>query len=154
MKKAPPKVVSYRDDKNLSQLYFRRELQQCLMKYDMHELSNDDFVRIFMDIFDRHAPLKQKYVRSNQVPFMTTELRKAVMIQSKLRNDFNKIKTKSPESAYKKQRNLCTYFFRKAKCDYYSTLEPSNVTDNKKFWRMAKALFSDRFLSNESITLV
>ena len=40
-KKAPPKVVSYRDYKKFSQLYFRRELQQCLMKYDMYELSND-----------------------------------------------------------------------------------------------------------------
>ena len=109
---------------------------------------------IFMDIFDRHAPLKQKYVRSNQVPFMTKELRKAVMIRSKLRSDFNKIKTKSTESAYKKQRNLCTYLFRKAKRDYYSTLEPSNVTDNKRFWRMVKPLFSDKCLSNESIPIV
>ena len=75
-KKAPSKVVSYRDYKNFSQLYFRRELHQCLMKYDMYELSNDDFIRIFMDIFDRHAPLKQKYVSSNQVPFMTEELRR------------------------------------------------------------------------------
>ena len=89
----------------------------------MYELSNDDFVRIFMDIFDRH-------VRSNQVPFMTKELRKAGMIRSKLRNDFNKIKTKSTEFAYKKQRNLCICLFRKAKRDYYSTLEPSIVTDN------------------------
>ena len=153
-KKVPPKVVSYRDYKNFSQLYFRSELQQCLMKYDMFELSNDDFVRIFMDIFDRHAPLKLKYARSNQVPFMTKELRKAVMNRSKLRNEFNKIKTKSAESAYKKQRNLCTYLFRKAKRDYYSTLDTSNVTDNKKSWRMVKPLFSDKFLSNESITLV
>ena len=90
--------MSYRDYKNFSQLYFRRELQQCLMKYDMYELSND-FFKIYMDIFDRHAPLKQKYVRSNQVPFMIMELRKAVMIRSKLRNDFNKIKTKSTEFA-------------------------------------------------------
>ena len=153
-KKAPPKVVSYRDYKNFSQLYFRSELQQCLMKYDMFELSNGDFVRIFMDIFDRHAPLKLKYVRSNQVPFMTKELRKAGMTRSKLRNEFNKIKTKSAESAYTKQRNLCTYLFRKAKRDYYSTLDTSNVTDNKKFWRMVKPLFSDKFLSNGSITLV
>ena len=65
-----------------------------------------------------------------------------------------KIKTKSAKSAYKKQRNLCTYLFRKAKRDYYSTLDTSNVTDNKKFWRMVKSLFSDKFLSNESITLV
>ena len=44
----------------------------------------------FLWTFDRHAPLKQKYVRSNQVPFMTKELRKAAMIRSKRPNDFNK----------------------------------------------------------------
>ena len=98
----------------------------------MYELSNADFVRISMDIFDRHAPLKQKYGRSNQVPFMSKELREAVMIRSKLRNDFNKIKIKSTEFAYKKQTNLCTYRFRKEKRDYYSTLQPSNVTGDKK----------------------
>ena len=153
-RKAPPKIVSYRDYKKFSQVYFRSELHQYLTNYNIYELSNDEFVKIFMGIFDKHAPLKQKYVRANQGPFMTKELRKAVMIRSKLRNKFNKSNTKSAESAYKKQRNLCTYLFRKAKRDYYSSLNPSNVTDNKKFWRLVKPLFSDKFLSNETITLV
>ena len=120
----------------------------------MYELSNDEFVRILMNILDRHAPIKQKYIRANQGPFMTKELRKAVMIRSSLRNKFNKFKTKSAKCAYKKQRNLCTYLFRKAKRDYYSSLNPANVTDSKTFWRTIKPLFSDKFLSNEIITLV
>ena len=153
-RKAPPKIVSYRDYKHFSQVHFRSELHQYLTNYNIYELSNDEFVKIFMGIFDKHAPLKQKYVRANQGPFMTKELRKAVMTRSKLRNKFNKSNTKSAECAYKKQRNLCTYLFRKAKRDYYSSLNPSNVTDNKKFWKLIKPLFSDKFLSNETITLV
>ena len=57
-------------------------------------------------------------------------------------------------SLHNLQTNLCTHLFRKAKRDHYSTLEPSNVTDNKMFWRMVNPLFSDKFLSNESITPV
>ena len=153
-KKAPPKIVSYRDYKKFSHVEFRMELQHCLSQYDVLEISNDEFVRIFMGVFEKHAPLKQKYVRANQGPFMTKELRKAVMTQSRLRNKFNQFKTKSSELEYKKQRNLCTYLFRKAKRDYYSALNPTCVTDNKKFWRTVKPLFSEKFLSAESITLV
>ena len=103
--------MSYRDYKHFSQPHFRSELQQHLSKYDMYELSNDEFVKILMNILDRHAPIKQKYIRANQGPFMTKELRKAVMIRSSLRNKFNKFKTKSAKCAYKKQRNLCTNLF-------------------------------------------
>ena len=120
----------------------------------MYELSNDEFVNIFMGIFDKHAALKQKYARANQGPFITKEIRKAIMVRSKLRHKFNQYNNKSTETAYKKQRNLCTYLIRKAKRDYYSSLDPSNVTDNKKLWRIVKPLFSDKFLSNEIITLV
>ena len=153
-KKTPAKIISYRDYKTFSQTDFRRELHQYFTNYNVYKLSNDKFVNIFMGIFNKHAPLKQKYVRANQGPFMTKEFRKAIMIRSNLRHKFNRYNTKSAESAYKKQRNLCSYLLRKIKRDYYSSLDPSNVTDNKKIWKMVKPLFSDKFLSNEIITLV
>ena len=62
--------------------------------------------------------------------------------------------TESAKIAYKKQRNICTNLFRKAKSDYYSNLDPRNITDNKKFWKTVKPLFSEKVLSTESITIV
>ena len=55
-----------------------------------------------MKIFEKHAPLKYKYMRENEGRFMTKELRKAIMIRSKLCNRFYKHKTKTAEIAYKK----------------------------------------------------
>ena len=107
-----------------------------------------------MDIFSKDAPLKFKYVRANQGPFMTTKLRKAVIRRSKLRNILNKDKNIAAISAYKRQRNLCTSLFRKAKRDYYSNLNPTCVSDNKTLWKTVKPLFSEKVFSEETITLV
>ena len=76
------------------------------------------------------------------------------MRRSKLRNILNKDKNIAAISAYKRQRNLCTSLFRKAKSDYYSNLNPKCVSDNKKFWKTVKPLFSEKIFSSETITLV
>ena len=76
------------------------------------------------------------------------------MLRSKLRNRFRKYETESAKVADKKQRNICTNLFRKAKSDYYSNLNPNSITDNKKFWKIVKPLFSEKVMSMESITLV
>ena len=106
-----------------------------------------------MQILERHAPLKRKYVRANQCPFMTKELRKAVMKRSQLRNAFNKNKLEINKMLYRKQRNLCTNLVKKAKRDYYSNLKPSSVKDTKRFWKTVKPLFSDKIVARDNIVL-
>ena len=68
-----------------------------------------------MNIFNKHVPIKLKYIRANDGPFMNKELRKEIMIRSKLKNIFNRGKTDASFLAYKKQRNKCTTLLRKAK---------------------------------------
>ena len=133
-KKCKPKIISYRDYKHLSNLNFRMELLKKLSNQQCdYEMSIDIFIDIAINVVERPAPLKYKYVRANESPFMTKELRKAVMLRSKLRNIFNKNKTDANNASYKKQRNVCTNLFRIAKSHYYSNLNPYNITDNKKF---------------------
>ena len=43
---------------------------------------------------------------------------------------------------------------KKAKREYYANLNPSVISDNKKFWRTIKPLFSDKVTTSKSITLV
>ena len=153
-KKATPTIVTYRDYKKYSHANFRMELRQTLSQLESPTMSNDEYVNVFANIFDKHAPLKQKYLRANHGPFVTKELRKACMLRSRLRNKFTKTKTKSDELAYKKQRNICTHLCRKAKKDYYGNLKTSSIVDNKKFWKTVKPLFSDKVLTVESITII
>ena len=62
-----------------------------------------------------HAPLKVKYIRANHNPFVTKELRKAIMKRSQLRNKYNKEKTKTSKVAYSKQRNFCCNLLKNPK---------------------------------------
>ena len=107
-----------------------------------------------MGILNKDAPLKFMVVRANNNPFMTKDLRKAIMESSKLKNEFNKIRSYNSERAYKKQRNLCTYLLRKEMKNYYSNLDPSCISDNKRFWNMVKPLFTDKVRTMEQIALI
>ena len=40
------------------------------------------------EVLNQHAPQKKKYVRGNQMPFMTKQLSKVIMKRSRLRNNF------------------------------------------------------------------
>ena len=107
-----------------------------------------------MEILDKHAPLKTKYIRANDQPFVTKELRKEHMKRSRLRNKYLKNKTETNKLAYKKQRNLCVNLLKKVKTSYFEKLKPSNICDNKKFWKTVKPLFSEKAMSTDKITLI
>ena len=107
-----------------------------------------------MNVLNKHAPLKTKIIRANTVPFMNKNLSKHVMTRSRLKNKFNKDPYIVNEIAYKKQRNLCVNLFKRDKRVYYSTLNPSVVADNKKFWTAVKPLFSDKVKLRNKITLI
>ena len=63
-----------------------------------------------VNIFNEHTPLKKRYVRANQAPFMNKRLSKEIMTRSRLRNKFLKTKTDANRKAYNKQRNYCVSF--------------------------------------------
>ena len=53
----------------------------------------------------------------------------------------------------KQQCNKCVKILRKAKVDYYRNLHLKDISDNRKFWRKIKPLFSDKIETTGSITL-
>ena len=95
-----------------------------------------------MKLLNKHVPIKFRYIMANYNPSMTKELRKAIMLRSKLRNRLNKYKTLEANQAYKWQRNLCTSLLRKTKKLYFEKLNPSDISNNKRFWKIIKPFFS------------
>ena len=148
--KKPPKLILYRDYKNYSNEGFRKELDFILHNYNLLNMSNDDFNILFMKIFDKHAI----YVRANEGPFITKELRKEIMKRTKLLNIYRRDKSFRSRQAYRRQRNICTRLCKRNKRDYYCNLHPSCVTSNKKFWKSVKPLFSEKSLTRDNITLI
>ena len=54
---------------------------------------------------------------------------------------------------YKKQRNLIVKMNRKVKFNFYSSIEPISIDNDKKFWKMVKPMFSNSKEMGEKIVL-
>ena len=66
---------------------------------------------------------------------------------------YNKRNIIKPKAKYNKQRNICVSLTRKAKRNFYESLNLNNVCDNKKFWATVKPLFCNKIISVENIVL-
>ena len=84
-------------------------------------------------MLDTNAPIKKKSVRTNDGPFMTKTLRKAMMNRTRLRNTYCKDRTADNLKAFKKLRNTCVNILRQAKKYYYKDLNIKDLTDNRNF---------------------
>ena len=84
---------------------------------------------------------------------MTKELSKPIMLRTRFRHKFLKMKTPEAKAKYNKQRNICVSLTRKAKRNYYESLDLNNIYGNKKFWVTVKPLFSNKIKSVENIVL-
>ena len=153
-KKKKAKSIIYRDYKSFSKDKFSQEFFMLIMTHrEMNCLTFYEINDICLFLLNKHAPVKQKFVRGNDGLFMTKKLRKAIMIRSRLKNNYNKIKSDICFKAYKKQRNFCTSLLRKTKLEYFNSLKSSDINDVKKFWKMIKPIFSSK-RANEDINLV
>ena len=85
---------------------------------------------------------------------MTKSLRKAIMLRSRLKNNFNKQRSDENWDNYKKQRNFCVKLLRHTKEKYFSDVNVKSISDNKKFWKTIKQVFSNKGLNTNNVTLL
>ena len=98
--------------------------------------------------------VKSQVVINFWVSFQIITLRKAIMTRTRLRNRYNKVRIDEDWKAFKKQSNKCVKLLRKAKNVYYGNLNLKLLTDNRKFWRTVKPLFSDEIQTSAAIILL
>ena len=139
--KQAPTIFTYRDYKHYDEDLFRNELLEELQNVNEGTVDCSTFVNVCTGVLNRYAPLKEKYIRANNSPFMNKKLSKAVMNRSRLRNKFLNLPTDENRSNYNKYRNYCKGLFRKEKKLYYNNLSADLLTDNRKFWKAITPLF-------------
>ena len=86
--KARPKFIKYRNYKNFDKNYFLNDLNNINVRFDKENPSQyyDSLITSFLEVVNRHAPLKKKSIRGNHASFVNKELRKAIYTRSRLRN--------------------------------------------------------------------
>ena len=101
-----PKIVNYRDYKNFDTKAFKDRLELTLKNTS----SSGELQEIFMDLINKFVSLKCKYLRTNRPKFMTKKLSKAIMLRSRFRHHFLKMKTPGTKAKHNKQKkHLCQF---------------------------------------------
>ena len=131
--KQKPRIINYRDYKNFNKATFRMDLLKELSLSNLQKGDFDKFKFIVNNLLESHAPMKEKYVRRNQVPFMKKSIRKAFLVRTKPLNKFRKENSFINELEYKRQRNFCTTLIKKTKRNFYNNLNVNKIADNNFF---------------------
>ena len=94
-KKQKPNIVTYRNYEHFSNEAFMFDVKNSTIQMipESNDLEFDRFKTALDKAIQRHAPIKKRYVRANQAPFINKKINKEIMKRSRLRNKF--LNTKS-----------------------------------------------------------
>ena len=150
--KGNPREITYRDYKKFDSLKFNNELKNVLAIENIDNCTMFD--EKFLEVLDKHAPLKKKLLRANHASYVSKALRKAIMRRSYLEKVYFKNRTENSLRAFKKQKNFCSRLYKKERKKFFNSLNPSFVKDNKLFWKTVKPFFSNKGDRGSNIQLV
>ena len=99
-------MFTTKNNTKFNEANFLNDVKNCdlSLKTDDPNQNHNLLTNTFINIVNKHAPLKKKFIRGNHAPFMTRNLRKQIYTRSSFRNGFCKNPTKENEKLYKKQK--------------------------------------------------
>ena len=96
----------------------------------------------FLNILDRHAPVKTIWVRGNNLPYVTAGVKSMMRQRDYLRGKANKTGSKYLRQAFQQVRNKVDYILRNLKSEYYTRkIEENNL---KNTWKVLKQVVNKR----------
>ena len=139
--KALPKYVHYHNYKNVNKQDFKLELRGNL-EVDVVDANYATFHNVYLNVLNKHAPIKTKVIRGNQAPYITKAYRKAVMKRSELKTKSLKNSIFENFSKFRKQKNFCSRPYKRERKKFLDKLDIKLGTRNKKFWTTIKPFLS------------
>ena len=105
MRKSRSGIINYRYFKQFSYEAFRETLPNNLSgeKFVHNNKGLQRFWKLCTETVNNFSPIKRKYTRGNQMPFMTKDLSKKINARSRV--NFLKNRTEENKIGYTKQRN-------------------------------------------------
>ena len=133
-----PKKLIYLDFKQFDNEEFKLDICNSMSVVRIHAAFENNFV----SISDKHAPKKTKILRGNQKSHFNKNLRKQIIIRSRLKNRGNKSKNPIDIVKFNRQRNLVINVNKRTKLQYFEKL--SVDCNSKPFWKACKPYFSNK----------
>ena len=140
-KKYSPIERHYRNYK-----YFDRTESKNNLNEKLREgiFNNESFRTTFIEVLNKHAPLRETFLRANHAPYIAKTLKKAIMRRSQLETKYLKTKTQTDLKLYKKHKNFCSKLYKRKRRKYYEPLDMKNVLDSKEFWETMRPFLSHK----------
>ena len=135
--KRAPRKIKYRSMKKFQEEAYKKEIDRA--PFHVSEIFDDvdDVIwfrhKMVEDVINHHAPLKQKYLRKESVPYMNSELRKASLKRNQNRNKYWKIPNKQNWEKYRKARNETVHVRKTSITTYFKN--HCIKGDRQNFWK-------------------
>ena len=104
--KLKTKVIYYRSYKKFNELDFLCNLNKTNFDFFKND-PNQNYNLLtdkFLGLAKKHAPLKKKFVRGSNAPFMNREFQKEIYVRSRLRNKYWVEPSAENKGAYKNRK--------------------------------------------------
>ena len=93
------------------------------------------WTKAFLNIADKHAPMKQSRVKGNDVPWMSSALKDIMNERNRLYRKAIKSKNPVDWTKYKEVKNSVNTQIRKCKSDYYCNVIEESKSQPKSLWK-------------------
>ncbi len=138
--------IFYRSYKHFGETVFMDEVSNIPFSIcDVFDEVDDNYwlySKLFSEVLDEYAPLKNRTIKRKQVPYMNARLRKEMYCRNNLRNKYYKNRSKESWELYRKQRNKVTALHRESIKQYFGKSREDG--SGKTFWRTVKPYMTDK----------
>ena len=142
--KENPKLVETRQFKHFNTQQFQNDL--CCA-FSAFPISNDvnnaweTWKEIFLDMVNKHAPLRHKSVKSEYNPWMTNEIKRQCHHRDYLKKKSVRLNSPHYAQAYKQCKNNLNSYIKETKRWYYNSKLP-NSANIKESWQTINELLN------------
>ena len=110
----------------------------------------DTWKTLFVQVLDRHAPIREKRVKSKpNVPWLTSTIKKQIRERDRLKSLAIRHKSENYWNAYKTSRNRVTDALRETKAAYYKGEFKKVKHDPKQAWKTVNKILNRKQESRE-----
>lgn len=146
-------ITEIRNFKNFNVESFNDELERTPWRsVNNHcdpNLMWDCWKTMFLDIVDKHAPIKKKRIKNKKSPWLTASIKKSMINRDKLKSAAIKTNTAEDWLNYKNLKNRLNNEIKKTKTRYYQENFRSNTGKPREIWKSINEIMS-RNTKNDS----
>ena len=120
--KEMPKIIFSRQFKNFNVNQFKEDLRNNI---NTNIITHDpnilwcDWKTKFLNIAEKHAPMRQRRVKSDYTPWLTDKIKTFCYQRDSLKKQAVKFKSAAYDSAYKRHKNYVNRLIKATKEDYF-----------------------------------